>query len=233
MLFITPFLIGLFSGFHCVVMCGAMCHIICHKKKLSTVLFTNLGRISTYVILGVIFAGLLQGVSLTLDLAVIGFWMRIMMGFTMCLIGVVIITQRKNSLLTFNKALPLWPAASQKLKKLKHEQHFFKGMLWGLIPCGLLYGLLLIAATTADMVRGGIFMLYFGLGTLSPLLLSHQLFQHLQTIKFFKLLRHFAGFFIILLGLWILAGPWLAHHFIPLDNSFFTELTAVMDLCLP
>ncbi len=230
---ITPFFIGLFSGFHCVVMCGSLCQVICHKKKLTSVVLTNLGRVSTYVILGVIFAGIVQGASLTLNLTVIGLWLRIMMGITMILMGIVIILQRKNAFLAFNKALPLWPTASQKLKQLNDQHYFIKGMLWGLIPCGLLYGLLLIAATTADALRGGFFMLFFGFGTLAPLLISHQLFNQLQNVRFFKWVRHFSGIFIILVGLWIIAGPWIAHHFIPQDSIFFTQLAAVMDLCMP
>ncbi len=110
---------------------------------------------------------------------------------------------------------------------------FFKGMLWGLIPCGLLYGMLVIAATTADVFRGASFMLFFGLGTVLPLLFSQLVMRRLMAGSKGTWLRSISGTFIIVLGLWIMLSPWFAHGLIPEDNVFFTELSAVLALCIP
>lgn len=235
MQFTTPFLIGLFSGFHCVAMCGGLCALICRKQTSKIVLITNIGRIITYVFLGVIFAGIIQGASLQFNLATIGLVLRTIMGISLILLGLSIITQSK--LLKTPISLPLWKPASNTLHKLKNKNSssafLFKGMLWGFIPCGLLYGLLLVAATTGNAINGGLFMLFFGLGTLLPLLISQELFKHFQQLIGLKIIRTSTAIFIIIIGLWILISPWFAHTLIPQNNPFFTSLAAVLDACIP
>ncbi len=44
-------------------------------------------------------------------------------------------------------------------------------MLWGWIPCGLVYSTLVLATTTASPASGGLVMLAFGIGTL-PMVIS-------------------------------------------------------------
>lgn len=48
---------------------------------------------------------------------------------------------------------------------------WFSGMLWGLVPCGLVYGVLPLAFLSGDVLTGATIMLAFGLGTLPNLLL--------------------------------------------------------------
>lgn len=237
MQFITPFMIGLFSGFHCVAMCGGLCSLICHKKSTKIVLITNIGRVITYVILGTIFAGIIQGASLTLNLATIGIVLRSIMGISLILLGLVLFMQSKTKFLSFSFELPVWKRASGLLNKLKSKQgsaaYLLKGMLWGLIPCGLLYGLLLIAATTNNAISGGLFMLFFGLGTLLPMVLSQKLFRYFQHLIGVKILRTLSAIFIMIIGLWILLSAWFAHGLIPENNPFFATMAAVLDLCIP
>ena len=45
-------------------------------------------------------------------------------------------------------------------------QAFLFGMVWGWIPCGLVYTALALAATSGDITTGILIMLAFGLGTL-------------------------------------------------------------------
>lgn len=234
---ITPLMIGFFSGFHCIAMCGGLCAVICQQQNTQQTLLTNLGRVATYTLLGAIFAGLVQGASLRLDLGVWGGFLRALMGSMLILSGLVIIFKNRAKWLTIQKPLPFWPQISNKLKQIQHANStgavFFKGMLWGLIPCGLLYGMLIIAATTADVFRGASFMLFFGLGTLLPLMFSQVMMRRFMAGKQGVWLRSMAGGFIILLGLWVLLSPWFAHGLIPTDHVFFTELSAVLALCIP
>jgi sulfite exporter TauE/SafE len=233
---LTPLLIGFFSGFHCIAMCGGLCAVICQKQNNRQTLVTNLGRITTYTLLGALFAGIIQGASLQLDLANWGFFLRLLMGVMLIISGLVILFKNKAKWLTIHKPLPFWPAVSQKLKNIQQATSlsavFAKGMLWGLIPCGLLYGMLVIAATTADVWRGASFMLFFGLGTLIPLLVSQNIIRKLLDQNN-RWLRGISGGFVIFLGLWIMLSPWFAHGLIPEDNRFFTELSAVLSMCIP
>ncbi len=234
---ITPLMIGFFSGFHCIAMCGGLCTVICQKQSTQQTLLTNLGRVATYTLLGALFAGVVQGASLRLDLGIWGGFLRVLMGGMLILSGVVIIFKDRAKWLVIQKPLPFWPKVSHKLKQIQQANSpsavFFKGMLWGLIPCGLLYGMLIIAATTADVFRGASFMLFFGLGTVLPLLFSQLVMRRLMAGSKGTWLRSIFGTFIILLGLWIVLSPWFAHGLIPEDNVFFTELSTVLALCIP
>ena len=234
---ITPLLIGFFSGFHCIAMCGGLCAVICQKQNFSQTILTNLGRVATYTLLGAIFAGVVQGASLQLNLGVWGGFLRLLMGTMLVLTGLVILFKDRAKWLSIQKPLPFWPKISNKLKQIQNSNQasmvLAKGMLWGLIPCGLLYGMLIIAATTADVFRGASFMLFFGLGTLLPLLFSQLVLKHLIASTQGLWLRRLSGGFVIILGLWILLSPWFAHGLIPEDNVFFTELSAVLSLCIP
>ncbi len=234
---ITPLLIGFFSGFHCIAMCGGLCAVICQHQNTRQTLMTNLGRVATYTLSGAVFAGLIQGASLRLELGTWGGFLRILMGGMLVLTSLVIIFKDKARWLVIQKPLPFWPKIAGKLKQIQQanstHQVFLKGMLWGLIPCGLLYGMLIIAATTADVLRGASFMLFFGLGTLLPLLFSQTVMQRLINTQKGMWLRTASGLFIFLLGLWILITPWFAHGLIPENNVFFTELSAVLSLCIP
>lgn len=234
---ITPFLIGLFSGFHCIAMCGGLCAVICQNQSRKIILITNIGRVITYVFLGCVFAGIIQGASMKINLTVVGVVLRALMGISLILLGVSIITQTKTKVLNNSFNLPLWKQASTRLKALKNKQSpgafLIKGMLWGFIPCGLLYGLLLVAATTQNALNGGLFMLFFGMGTILPLLISQELFKNLKQIIGLKFIRTSASAFVIIIGFWIVVSPWFAHHLIPQNNPFFTSIAAVLDACIP
>ncbi len=234
---ITPLLIGFFSGFHCIAMCGGLCAVICQHQNQQQVLLTNLGRVLTYTLLGALFAGLLQGASLQLNLTGIGQFLRLMMGSMLILTALVLFFKNKSRWLTVAKPLPFWPKVSGLLQRLHQHNNtgaaLLKGMLWGLIPCGLLYGMLVIAATTAEVSRGALFMLFFGLGTLLPLMFSQTLIRRFVQSGSALWLRRLSAVFVMLLGLWVLLAPYFAHQLIPEDSRFFTELSAVLSLCIP
>lgn len=55
-----------------------------------------------------------------------------------------------------------------------------KGMLWGLIPCGLLYGALMAAVATQVLINGGLFMYALSLVTLPSIFVASGLMHKIQ-----------------------------------------------------
>jgi sulfite exporter TauE/SafE len=73
-------------------------------------------------------------------------------------------------------------------------------MIWGWLPCGLVYTALALAATTGDITRSGLTMLAFGIGTL-PAVVSVGIITNLMTrLSRMKVFRLFAGFLLIVLA---------------------------------
>ncbi len=193
-LFLTIFIGALVSGWHCALMCGGIAtglerskqngakdantahlRFISKKELIFEQLLTHLGRISTYVLLGVV-AGTLgfplwqQGwlpVQRTLfALAALIFLFQ----------GYLVLTKNKTKSsaweVWFNtKTAALWSKLSKSLHQPGRKPHFLVGLVWGLVPCGLIYSILPLAFLSGDGVSGGLLMLAFGLGTLPNLLL--------------------------------------------------------------
>jgi len=233
---LTPFLIGLFSSVHCLAMCGGLCGLFCRNKpSLITIFLINFGRIISYTFLGLLFAGFIQGLALSLPLATIGFWIRSILGLILIFLGLRIMLN-KASLPSFFENNYLWNKAKAKLHRLNSKHSYFanlsKGLLWGMIPCGLLYGVLLAAATTNNMLHGGLFMLAFGIGTLPSMFIAAGLITSWQNKLQNKPFRYSAGIFILIIGIWSLISPWFSHQLIP-DSSVFTPILAFLDSCIP
>lgn len=89
------------------------------------------------------------------------------------------------------------------------------GLLWGLLPCGLVYGALVmamsVAATGHEPIMGVLFMLAFGLGTLPMLIMTGATLSWLQQkVKTFNL-RKFSGAVMLISGLFVMLSPTVMH----------------------
>ncbi len=105
-------------------------------------------------------------------------------------------------------------------------------MLWGLIPCGLLYGVLIAAASTQNAIQGGLFMLAFGIGTLPSMLVATGLIKNFQSRLYSNWARIGAGGFIFLIGLWSFVSPWFSNVLFP-KHPVFVSIIAFLDSCIP
>ena len=231
-----PFLIGLFSSVHCLAMCGGLCGVFAQKNpNVKAILLINTGRILTYTILGFIVAGFVQGLVLQIPIAVIGFWIRSFLGLILIFLGIRILFNKSN-LHSFLSNNYVWQKAKSKLHSLNNNASFLaqvtKGLIWGLIPCGLLYGVLIAAASTQNAINGGLFMLAFGIGTLPSMMVAIGVMKKFQRKLHSNNLRFGAGVFILLVGIWSMVSPWFSHELIP-NHPVFTSIVAFLDSCIP
>jgi sulfite exporter TauE/SafE len=92
---------------------------------------------------------------------------------------------------------------------------FLFGMIWGWLPCGLVYAALILATTTADILRSALTMLAFGLGTLPAVMGIGIMTQSLTKLARQARFKQAVGLLMILLALFA-AFPWLypmrIHH---------------------
>ena len=193
-LFLTIFIGALVSGWHCALMCGgiaaglerakqnptaganiATLRFISRKQLIYEQFLTHIGRITSYVLLGIL-AG-----TLGFPLWQQG-WMPVQRSlFAVAALiflfqGYLILTKNKSKTSSWEvwlntKTAALWSKLSKSLQQSGQKPHFLVGLVWGLVPCGLIYSILPLAFLSGDGVSGGLLMLAFGLGTLPNLLL--------------------------------------------------------------
>lgn len=85
------------------------------------------------------------------------------------------------------------------------------GALWGWLPCGLVYSMLLTASVSGGALGGAGVMAAFGAGTLPALVTTTAAAGQLQRLTRHPGFRRVAGATVVLLGLWTLATPHLLH----------------------
>lgn len=86
------------------------------------------------------------------------------------------------------------------------------GLLWGLLPCGLVYAMLPVAAASGGAARGALVMLAFGAGTLPGMWGASMAVGRVMTLVDRASWRRLAGIALIGMAIlwWLLQG--LGHH---------------------
>ena len=84
-------------------------------------------------------------------------------------------------------------------------------MVWGWMPCGFVYTVLLIATLQQSAVAGAMTMAAFGLGTAPALLIAGFGAQRLTGWAARSGTRRVAGSVLLISALVTLSGPWLMH----------------------
>jgi len=221
---ILAFFIGLMSSVHCVGMCGPIMFALPSSQgtftdKMGNILLYQTGRILTYGLLGLLLGllgagsklnGWQQNLSIFTGIFLLG------MGFYHLVIRYTSIFSIKNKVLLspILKWMGFWLQ--------KPGGQFMVGSLNGLLPCGMVYLALAAALNTGTALRGFLFMLMFGLGTL-PLLLGA---VSMGTILKGRIKIRFSvwlPFLLIIFGIWFI---WRGTEWnIPYLNQFIPSKT--------
>ncbi len=181
---LAMFTAGLVGGFsHCTGMCSPFSIGFATKNyqkiepkklnewnraKASLVLPYHLGRITTYAFLGAVSAYIASMVSHT-D------WFSYARMAMIILAGLFFIFAALNST-ALNKFIKV-PYSTKFFTKLSKPlfgksdflSTYTMGILLGFIPCGLVYGALMVAASTANPMFAALSVAAFGFGTIIPL----------------------------------------------------------------
>ena len=213
------FLIGLFSSLHCFGMCGGLVGAMTmsltpeiRKNTSQLGLYTlayNAGRLSSYVLAGFLvgyFGQVLRVFLMPEDgiavLRLIASLMIIAMGFYIA--GWFPRFSDKFSHIEKIGA-PLWKILQplgQRLLPVKNiPQAFLFGAVWGWLPCGLVYYVLLISPAKDGALNSAFFMLAFGLGTLIPMMAAGFLTGRLAPLRQSQKIRHVSGAVLIIMGM--------------------------------
>ena len=208
---LSLFIVGLLGGVHCIGMCGGIVSALSFQVMKPMLvqgaqhLAYNAGRILSYGIAGGIVGGIGQAsvffagrhlapyhyLFANLMLIALGFYM---MGITRFLTPI----ERAGGSL-WRKIQPF----SKRLLPVRTPgQAFAVGVIWGWLPCGLVYSALATALTAGSIKGGAYVMLAFGLGTLPNLLLAGMMAARLRAITALPMVRYIGGSAILLFGVY-------------------------------
>ena len=218
-LFLAAFSMGLFGSPHCLGMCGgivtafglSMQHVSDSKKN-GLILTYHLGRLISYSLLGLIAS--VVGVAIFQSI-MSNSAPRIVLGVVLVLIGLAML-----GLPLFNElekfGMRFWQSLAPLRKKVFPIDSFgkalFAGLLWGFLPCGLVYGALMMAIAGNNVATGAALMFVFGLGTMPMLIATQKTVGMLQSsIKNFRL-RQINAVIMMLSGLAVIFIPMMMHH---------------------
>ena len=224
-LLLAVFLGALVSGWHCALMCGGIAAAIERQESPREVVFTPLqskselfylqlimhfGRLTTYVLLGAAaaWAGavLWQQNVVPIQRPLFAFTSLILL-----VMGLRLLRQRSNSPLLLGKWLGARVAgywAKYLGSFTGRTSRWFSGMVWGLVPCGLVYSVLPLAFLSGDVLTGAGLMLAFGLGTLPNLLLISKFSAALTQFGQYIWVRYSAAGLLLSAGIFGLYRAW-------------------------
>ncbi|MBK5211772.1 MAG: sulfite exporter TauE/SafE family protein [Coriobacteriia bacterium] len=211
-LFFPMLVTGLFTGFHCVMMCGNMVLSYAVKGSEEGTFFQRMkphfayhfAKIVSYTLVGLFLGSIGNFISTGARS-----WVSIVAGFYMILLGL----QMTGKFPVLNYLQPKPPKfimnmlsklrrkamkdASEDESSLVTPVSF--GLMTGLMPCGPLIAAQVAAAGSGSTISGGLAMLGFGLGTV-PVMLAYGAFASVLGVKFKKYMAVGGAIVIILLG---------------------------------
>lgn len=216
---ISAFLAGLLGSVHCIAMCGGIVgslslglaeEIRQRRAALLPYLLTyNLGRLLSYALAGLL-AGVLGTQLMALlplqDPGVVVVWIS---GIFLIALGLYIGAWWQALAWLEKAGARVWryiePWGRGLLPVRSPWQALALGLVWGWLPCGLVYSMLVLAFTAGSGVQGVAIMLAFGFGTLPMLLAMGGAAQWLHSVTREPALRRIAGALIITAGLFTLS----------------------------
>lgn len=194
---IPVFTVGLLGSVHCVGMCGGIVSafsaapaaaplaarpfpvaVVTERAALdgaARVLAYNTGRIASYMTAGALAGGLAGGARTLAGLTTLqagGYWLANLM---LVILGLYLMDAWRGLARLESLGQVLWQRARPLMRFIVPLDSPLKmlalGALWGWLPCGMVYSVLMTAMFTGSGADGALVMLAFGLGTL-PMLLA-------------------------------------------------------------
>ncbi len=189
---LTALLMGLAGGPHCLAMCGAVCAGIGRSAQqqgrgqgTSAILLFQLGRIVGYATLGAVAASTMQGVGWLSTQSAVFRPVWTLFHILAFLIGVLLVWRAEQPIWLDGFGRAVWRRVQNMTAhlKLRRGGAVLLGFLWALMPCGLLYGALLVAALSNNPLEGAGVMALFALGSAMVLTLGPWLWLRLRNAQ--------------------------------------------------
>ena len=218
---VPVFVVGLLGSVHCAGMCGgivgalsvapmvagrpAALKITPAPTPVVNVLAYNAGRIGSYMLAGALAGGIGQGAQALARLPALqagAYWLANLM---LAALGLYLMDAWRGLARLEQGGQIVWRHVQPLLRRIgpldSPARMLAAGSLWGWLPCGMVYSVLVTAMLSGSALSGALVMLAFGLGTLPMLLAMGLLGTRLRTLLRRRGLRVAAGALVLGFGL--------------------------------
>lgn len=221
----AAFLVGLTGGVHCFGMCGGIVGALTlglppargHPllARLPYLLAYNGGRVTSYASAGALAGGAGAWAANLVSIHHAQLGLQIIAGLFMILLGFYLAGWWTALGRLERAGGVLWrriePLGRRLLPVRTPLQALGIGLVWGWLPCGLVYSVLVWALGAGGAGKGALLMLCFGLGTLPALLALGTVAAALATFVRRPWVRQAAGILVVLFGLYEIGMALLMH----------------------
>lgn len=220
----AAFVVGMAGSVHCLAMCGGLSGALGIRARraaapsrasLHTASY-QVGRLASYTLAGAIVGacgGLLQAMF---DWGRIVLVARFMAGAVLIAVALSVLSGWRPLLRLERLGGRLWGRIAPLARALPADGlagSVLLGMLWGWLPCGFIYSMLIFAALAGSAAQGAAMMLCFGLGTAPAVFGAGMLSAQLGRVTLARGLNKAAGWLLLVFGALTLLGPFShAHH---------------------
>lgn len=218
---LSAFLVGLLGSTHCLGMCGGIVSALTFGLRddlrrspwtlAPYLLAYNVGRVSSYVVAGVIAGAIGAGALGVLPSSTTRWAVKLVTGGFMVALGLYLAGWWPGLQILEKWGGPVWKRIEPLGHRLLPVNHPLKalafGLVWGWLPCGMVYAMLTWALTSGSAGQGAALMLAFGLGTLPMLLAIGGTAEWLKDFVRQPWLRRAAGLTVLLFGFFTTFAP--------------------------
>ena len=204
-------LTGFLGGVHCAGMCGGIVAAVAGQSAGNVRpwlmhLAYNAGRIASYALAGAV-AGAVGSLGLMFDRWLpVQIVLYVMANLLLIALGLYLAGIRSPITRLEHLGARLWrriqPFTRRFLPADSVPKALALGMLWGWLPCGLVYTVLFTALLSGSALNGAILMLAFGLGTLPNLMAAAVLLQRSRSLLASRTARLFSGVTVMAFGVY-------------------------------
>lgn len=217
--YLAAFLVGLLGGVHCVGMCGGIVGALTltlpadlRRRPMALAPYLaayNLGRVASYGLAGALAGGVSQVALHFADLPRVQAVIGLAAGAMMVALGLYLGGWWQGVARLERAGAGLWrhlePLGRGLFPVTSPGRALGLGVVWGWLPCGLVYSVLVWAVATGSARDGALLMVAFGLGTLPTLAALGAVASRLAAVVHRPWVRRLAGGAVLVLGLLQLA----------------------------
>lgn len=219
----AAFIVGLLGGVHCVGMCGGFVGALTFGlseavrgslgRTLPFLLAYNSARILSYTVAGTAMGGMGALAAHLLVVNQAQLVLQVVAGLFMVALGLYLggwwfglVQLERVGGMVWKRLEPL---GKRLLPVQSTSQAFVLGLVWGWLPCGLVYSVLIWAISAGSAIEGGLLLLSFGLGTLPNLLAMGAMAGKLAGFIRKRRVKSLSGLLVIAFGLFTAVRPFI------------------------